>query len=284
MYRTDAADNVGNLFDDGDPGSGREGTVVDADWLNAVQEELCGVVEGMGLTLSAADRGQLLAAILRLQQRVNTWEALQKIAAALEITGGGISLTQAALQAVRKTGGKLQVGTGSAHDLELTRGDVVFLALTASGVELGGRNLLGAAQVRLAANTGDVSTVDGSVWYRSDLNKLRARLAGASTALVTENKFAAGWVNGSTGALTRTLGGLSVAVVRASAGLYTISAANAHNGLCVASIVRGAGGGDRTIRVYPPSTPGQVQVETHDADTDDGGAVDCDFMFRLDVP
>lgn len=38
-------------------------TQMDPDWLNAVQEEICGVVEGAGLTLSKTDNTQLLAAL-----------------------------------------------------------------------------------------------------------------------------------------------------------------------------------------------------------------------------
>lgn len=61
MHRTDGADNINNRFTDNIPG-----TVVTADWLNAVQEEIAGVVEGAGMSLnspSADTANQLLAAI-----------------------------------------------------------------------------------------------------------------------------------------------------------------------------------------------------------------------------
>lgn len=45
---------------------GQAATIVDADWLNAVQEELCAVVVAGGDTLDKTDRGQVLAAIQTL--------------------------------------------------------------------------------------------------------------------------------------------------------------------------------------------------------------------------
>jgi hypothetical protein len=50
-------------FTEGDPGVGILGTKVSADWLNAVQEEISGVIEGAGLSLDKTDPGQLHAAI-----------------------------------------------------------------------------------------------------------------------------------------------------------------------------------------------------------------------------
>ncbi|MBN8486362.1 MAG: tail fiber protein [Burkholderiales bacterium] len=66
MHRIDAAGHTGNQFTDGDPGSGVPATVVDAAWLNAVQDELVNVVEGAGLVLSKPAHTQLLAAIKAL--------------------------------------------------------------------------------------------------------------------------------------------------------------------------------------------------------------------------
>lgn len=61
MHRTDGADNIDNRFTDNIPG-----TIVGANWLNAVQEEIAGVIEGAGMSLnnpSADTANQLLAAI-----------------------------------------------------------------------------------------------------------------------------------------------------------------------------------------------------------------------------
>ena len=54
---------VDGFFQGGDPGSGTPATILTADWLNAVQEEICTVIDEAGLTLSKTDRGQLLEAL-----------------------------------------------------------------------------------------------------------------------------------------------------------------------------------------------------------------------------
>ena len=61
MHRTEGANNIGNLFVDRLPG-----TRVEENWLNATQEEICGFIEGAGLTLKTAiteTRDQLNAAL-----------------------------------------------------------------------------------------------------------------------------------------------------------------------------------------------------------------------------
>jgi hypothetical protein len=55
--------NPDGYFSPGDPEEGAPATVVSTDWANAVQEEICGVIEGSGLTLDKTDQGQLLEAI-----------------------------------------------------------------------------------------------------------------------------------------------------------------------------------------------------------------------------
>lgn len=67
MHRIDSPGAApGGLFTEGDPAVGTPATVVSDDWLNAVQEELCGVVEGAGEALNKPSNGQVLAAIRRL--------------------------------------------------------------------------------------------------------------------------------------------------------------------------------------------------------------------------
>lgn len=61
MHRTEGDNHSGNLFTDGPPG-----TTVEENFLNAVQEELCNVIETAGITLKTAStetRDQLLAAL-----------------------------------------------------------------------------------------------------------------------------------------------------------------------------------------------------------------------------
>jgi hypothetical protein len=59
-HRTDGANNVANMFDDG--GAGVPGTTVEEAWLNMVQEELCNLIEACGITLVKGTNTQLLAA------------------------------------------------------------------------------------------------------------------------------------------------------------------------------------------------------------------------------
>lgn len=62
MHRIDADGHVANMFTDRNPATGQPGTYTDDDWLNAVQEEFCGGIEGAGLTLSKGQNSQLFAA------------------------------------------------------------------------------------------------------------------------------------------------------------------------------------------------------------------------------
>lgn len=67
MKRNDGLDFApGNLFTDGNPLVPTPASVLDASWLNMVQEEVAHVVEGAGIALDAANDQQLLAAIKRL--------------------------------------------------------------------------------------------------------------------------------------------------------------------------------------------------------------------------
>src|SRR5215813_12977641 len=77
MYRIDGPQSVTNIptpaapgtpgfFQGGNPSSGMKATVVDADWLNAVQEEIAHVIEQSALTLDKTDRTQLWQALVKL--------------------------------------------------------------------------------------------------------------------------------------------------------------------------------------------------------------------------
>jgi len=63
MHRIDGPGHASNLFTEGNPAVPTPATTVTADWLNALQEEVAGVIEGAGDTLDKPDNGQLLAAI-----------------------------------------------------------------------------------------------------------------------------------------------------------------------------------------------------------------------------
>lgn len=64
MHRIDGPGaTVDKKFTQGNPGGGVAATQVTEAWLNAVQEEIAGVVEGLGLALDKPTNTQLLAAI-----------------------------------------------------------------------------------------------------------------------------------------------------------------------------------------------------------------------------
>jgi len=63
MHRTDADANVANQFSDGDPAVPRQGTLIDAAWSNAVQEEIVGVIADAGIPLVKGTWTQLLSAL-----------------------------------------------------------------------------------------------------------------------------------------------------------------------------------------------------------------------------
>lgn len=66
MHEIDGDGNVDGSFVEGDPTTGTPATVITADWLNAVQDELINVIEGAGIELEKGTNDQLLAAILSL--------------------------------------------------------------------------------------------------------------------------------------------------------------------------------------------------------------------------
>jgi len=65
MFRIDSEGaTLDNKYTEGDPSLGVPATVVSADWLNSVQEELSGFIEYNGLVLNKASTTQIQAAML----------------------------------------------------------------------------------------------------------------------------------------------------------------------------------------------------------------------------
>lgn len=65
MFRIDSEGaTVDNKFTEGDPQLGVPATVVSADWLNSVQEEMSQFIEYVGIALNKVDDNQLQAALL----------------------------------------------------------------------------------------------------------------------------------------------------------------------------------------------------------------------------
>ena len=70
MHRIDTPTATSDgLFTEGDPLVPTPATVVSADWLNSVQEELATIVTNAGLELQKADNTQVLTAILQIIAR-----------------------------------------------------------------------------------------------------------------------------------------------------------------------------------------------------------------------
>lgn len=74
---TPGAAGTPGYFGAGDPGSSTAATTVTADWANAIQEEIVGVIVGAGLDLDKANNGQLLAAINAMIAGVGTGSLLK---------------------------------------------------------------------------------------------------------------------------------------------------------------------------------------------------------------
>lgn len=86
-------------FTEGDPTIPVAATVVSADWLNAVQEELAAVITGAGLELDKADNAQLWQAISRAITAAQPGLATTTAPGLVQI-GGGLSITAQGLLSV----------------------------------------------------------------------------------------------------------------------------------------------------------------------------------------
>ncbi len=63
MKRTDADGSVEGKFSDGSPEQGLPATVINAEFLNNIQEEICNFIERAGLSLDGTDQEQLWKAL-----------------------------------------------------------------------------------------------------------------------------------------------------------------------------------------------------------------------------
>lgn len=88
MHRIDASGaTAANKFTDGNPSTGTPATVVDAAFLNAVQEAIAYMVEAAGLVLTKGDDSQLFKAIVVKGIQSNVFNASAAGGAADAITG-----------------------------------------------------------------------------------------------------------------------------------------------------------------------------------------------------
>lgn len=103
MYRIDSVGSVDGRFQEGNPAIGQKATLLPADWLNEVQEELAYLIEQVGIALVKGDRTQVYDAIVAL------------VTGAVGDGSGAVPVTR------QVTGGGLVTGGGAlANDLVLT--------------------------------------------------------------------------------------------------------------------------------------------------------------------
>ena len=66
MKRFDGINNDGGMFQDRNPAQAKLGSVLDASWLNMMQDEVINVIEGAGITLDGTKTTQLSEAITKI--------------------------------------------------------------------------------------------------------------------------------------------------------------------------------------------------------------------------
>lgn len=117
MIRTNGEDHVNHMFSDGVPEQGKQATVIDAEWLNAVQEEIAQFIELAGITLDGSNPHQLRDALLAI------------FMAGIEVGGTGINISG--------TGGETTVTNGGIR----FQGSGLDVSLTAQGLTINGVNV-----------------------------------------------------------------------------------------------------------------------------------------------
>lgn len=117
MIRTNGEDHVNHMFSDGVPEQGKQATVIDAEWLNGVQEEIAQFIELAGLTLDGSNPHQLRDALLAI------------FMAGIEVGGTGINISG--------TGGATTVTNGGIR----FQGSGLDVSLTAQGLTINGVNV-----------------------------------------------------------------------------------------------------------------------------------------------
>lgn len=103
-----AAAGQEGYFTDGDPAGGTPATIVPADWLNLVQEEILAVIEGAGIAPDKAATDQLLAGIVATVGKVGIGQgrhtvSVPAVAMRPSASGGCSPLSEAATGAGQPT-------------------------------------------------------------------------------------------------------------------------------------------------------------------------------------
>ncbi|ELD5118775.1 hypothetical protein QQH20_002309 [Salmonella enterica] len=160
-----------NGFTNGDPATGRRATDLNSDMWDAVQEEVCTVIEAAGIQLSKGEHTQLHAAIGRLiDEQVKT--RLEKNQNGADIPNKplflqNVGLTETVEQARNAVPSTRKVnGKALTTDITLTSGDIGALPVTGGRLNgplgIGTDNALGGNSIVLGDNdTGFKQDGDG---------------------------------------------------------------------------------------------------------------------------
>ncbi|ECE1998413.1 TPA: hypothetical protein ACUJHP_004787 [Salmonella enterica] len=160
-----------NGFTNGDPATGRRATDLNSDMWDAVQEEVCTVIEAAGIPLSKGEHTQLHAAIGRLiDEQVKT--RLEKNQNGADIPNKplflqNVGLTETVEQARNAVPSTRKVnGKALTTDITLTSGDIGALPVTGGKLNgplgIGTDNALGGNSIVLGDNdTGFKQDGDG---------------------------------------------------------------------------------------------------------------------------
>jgi len=193
--------NPNSYFTSGNAGGGIPATIVDQDWANAVQEEICYVIEQSGATLSKTTRTQLLAAIKYFIQNniasyatstsaANTYTATFTPALAAYVTGSIFAIkftnhnTGAATLNVNSLGAKnIKNLDGSALSAsDIADGMIALFSYDGTNLQLLNKNM-----ATVIANINTAITNNGYTYAASTSspNTYTATLTPALTAYTT---------------------------------------------------------------------------------------------------
>lgn len=156
MHRIDTSGNVDNRFHPGNPATGQQATLIDQDWLNAVQEEIVNVILEANIDLEKGTNDQLAAAIVALISGVvgdgsGAVPTTRQVLAAGLVTGGGNLAADRTLTVTAAT---------TAEAAAQTRNDVAVTPASLAGLvsltEIGGAWIIRIGPVIAQIFTGNV--------------------------------------------------------------------------------------------------------------------------------
>jgi hypothetical protein len=186
--------NPGGFFTNGSPGV-TAATIVDQDWLNAVQQEICNVITAANLTLSKTNQAQLLQAIqtlgrIRLTAQLNLY---------VTTTGNDANPGTSASPFLT-----MQAAANAAANLYDTNGFSIIINV-ANGTYTAGvivnRALVGGGNLNFSGNTATptscvISVANASCFYiaagQSNIQGFKLAATGSANATYGNGLLAAG--------------------------------------------------------------------------------------------